>query len=182
MHLIAYTGLRRGEAMGLFWGNVDLDEGFLKIEHSLVFARTGMLLEPPKTESGRRTVDIDDGTVQVLLDHRVRQDETRNRVGNMYEDHDRVFADDLGNWISPKRLYDTVKRYGRKTGKPDLTVRSLRHFHASLMLQEGQNLVVVSKRLGHSAVSMTSDIYAHSLPGWQKQAAEAFAVAMENES
>ena len=55
----------------------------------------------------------------------------------------------------------------------------MRHFHASVALQTGQNIVVVSKRLGHSSVSVTSDIYAHALPGWQKQAAEAFARAME---
>ncbi len=60
-----------------------------------------------------------------------------------------------------------------------MTVRSLRHFHASVTIQSGQNIVVVSKRLGHANVSITSDIYAHSLPGWQKQAAEAFAEAME---
>ena len=182
MHLIAYTGLRRGEAMGLLWGHVDFERGSLKIENSLVYSRTGILVEPPKTESGRRTVDLDDGTVQVLREHKQRQAERRDRIGEMYVDKGRVFADDLGNWISPKRLYDTVKRYGRRVGRPEMTVRSLRHFHASLMLQSGQNIVVVSKRLGHSSVSMTLDIYAHLLPGWQKQAAEAFAVAMESES
>ena len=50
---------------------------------------------------------------------------------------------------------------------------------ASVALQADQNIVVVSKRLGHSNVSITSDIYAHSLPGWQRQAADAFAAAME---
>ena len=62
-----------------------------------------------------------------------------------------------------------------------MTVRSLRHFHASVALQARQNVVVVSKRLGHSNVSVTSDIYAHSLPGWQRQVAEAFTDAMEGE-
>ena len=62
-----------------------------------------------------------------------------------------------------------------------MTVRSLRHFHASVALQARQNIVVVSKRLGHSNVSITSDIYAHSLPGWQRQVAEAFAGAMEGD-
>ena len=56
---------------------------------------------------------------------------------------------------------------------------SLRHFHASVTLQAGQNIVVVSKRLGHSNLSITSDIYAHSLPGWQLQVAEACADVME---
>ena len=179
MHLIAYTGLRRGEAMGLLWQHVDLEDGSLKVEISLVYSKTGILEEPPKTSSGRRTVDLDDGTVQILLEHRHLQEEQRKRMGDLFVDRGRVFADDLGNWISPKRLYDTVKRYGRRVGRPEMTVRSLRHFHATLMLQSGQNPVVVSKRLGHSSVSMTSDIYAHVLPGWQKDAAEAFAAAMD---
>ena len=63
-------------------------------------------------------------------------------------------------------------------GCPGITSRSLRHFHATIALQTGQNIVVISKRLGHSNVSITSDIYAHSLPGWQREAARAFEAAM----
>ena len=91
----------------------------------------------------------------------------------------RVFADEFGGWASPQRLYKAVKKYGEQAGVPQLTVHSLRHFHATLLLQSGQNIVVVSKRLGHAQVSMTTDIYAHALPGWQREAAEAFAAAME---
>ena len=144
-------------------------------------ARSGAILEPPKTSSGRRIVNLDAGTVQVLEDHRRRQEEMRDRMGEMYRDQGWVFADELGEPISPKRFYDTVKRYGRRIGHPDTTVRSLRHFHASLMLQDGENPVVVSKRLGHSNVSTTLNIYAHVLPGRQQQAADAFAEAMESE-
>ena len=181
MHLIAYTGMRRGEAMALLWEHVDLGQGFVRIEGSLVHSKGGVILEPPKTMAGRRAVDLDSGTVEVLKEHRQRQDQAKERMGGVYHDLGRVFADEFGDWISPKRLYDTVKRYGRRAGNPALTVRSLRHFHASIMLQSGQNIVVVSKRLGHSTVSITSDIYAHSLPGWQRQAAEAFAAAMEGQ-
>lgn len=181
MHLVAYTGMRRGEAIGLLWENVDLEEGALRVETSLVQSRTGMIKEPPKTNSGRRTVDLDSGTVEVLKEHRQSQEHLRDKMGEMFQDHGWVFADELGDPISPKRFYDTVKRYGKRAGHPETTVRSLRHFHASLMLQGGENLVVVSKRLGHSKVSTTLDIYAHVLPGWQKQAAEAFAEAMETE-
>ena len=98
-----------------------------------------------------------------------------------YDDRGRVFAGLYGEWVSPARLYSTVKRYGRRVGCEGMSVRSLRHFHASVALQAGQNIVVVSKRLGHASVSVTSDIYAHSLPGWQKQTAEAIAAAMEGE-
>ena len=181
MHLVAYTGMRRGEAMGLLWQHVDLQEGTLRVENSLVQARTGTIQEPPKTNSGWRTVDLDTGTVEVLEEHRQRQEQMRERMGEMFQDRGWVFADELGDPIKPKRLYDTVKRYGERAGHPETNVRSLRHFHASLMLQGGENPVVVSKRLGHSKVSTTLDIYAHVLPGRQKQAAEAFAEAMDRE-
>ena len=75
-----------------------------------------------------------------------------------------------------------MKRLGERVGHQGITSWSLRHFHASVTLQEGTNLVVVSKRLGHANVSITSNIYAHSLPGWQKQAAEDFAAAMKRPS
>ena len=181
MHLVAYTGMRRGEVMGLVWDHVDLERGTLRIEISLVQTRTGAIQEPPKTNAGRRIVDLDSGTIEVLVEHRRRQEEMREQMAEMFRDRGWVFADELGNPISPKRLYDTVKRYGQRAGHPDTTVRSLRHFHASLMLEGGENPVLVSKRLGHSKVSTTLNIYAHVSPGRQRRAAEAFAEAMEGE-
>ena len=180
IHLVAYTGLRRGEALGLMWENVDLDRGHLTIEGSLVpSAELGFVLGRPKTASGRRTVDLDAGTVGVLAEHRVEQQQTIRMLGRAYVDEGRVFASADGGWIKPMHLTRAVKRLGVRVDHPEMTVRSLRHFHASVALQAGQNIVVVSKRLGHANVSVTSDIYAHSLPGWQKEAADAFADAMK---
>ena len=164
MHLIAYTGIRRGEAIGLLWEHVDLEEGTVRVESSRVQTRTGVIQEAPKTDSGRRTINLDHGTVEVLKEHRKRQSKMRQEMGDLFQDGGWVFADELGNPISPKRLYDTVKHYGRKFGDPRMTVKNLRHFHATLMLENGENPVIVSKRLGHSKVSITLDIYAHVLP------------------
>ena len=77
------------------------------------------------------------------------------------------------------RITLAVKKLGERVGHPGITSRSLRHLHASVALQQGTNIVVVSKRLGHANASVTSNIYTHSLPGWQKQAAEDFAGAMQ---
>ena len=181
MHLIAYTGMRRGEGMGLLWENVDLEEGTVRVEISRVQTRTGVMQEAPKTDSGRRTINLDAGTVEVLREHRERQSEMREEMGEQFQDGGWVFTDELGDPISPKRLYDTVKQYGRRVGEPRMTVKNLRHFHATLMLGNRENPVVVSKRLGHSKVSITLDIYAHVLPGWQQEAADGFAEAMEKE-
>ena len=180
IHLVAFTDVRRGEALGLTWDNVNLHAGQMRIIASLVKTRgQGLLLELPKTASGRRVMDLDAGTVDVLIDHRARQDEIKQTMRDAYNDRGRVFAGAEGEWINPAQLTRAVRSLGDRCGVRDLTVRSLRHFHASVMLQSGQNPVVVSKRLGHANVSITSDIYAHSLPGWQKQAATAFAEAME---
>ena len=127
------------------------------------------MLETPKTAAGRRPVDMDDRTVEVLRAHRTRQERVREMMREAYDDRGRVFAGINGEWVTPARLYSTVRRYGRRAGSDGMSMRSLRHFHASVVLQAGQNIVGVSKRLGHTSVSVTSDIYAHSLPGWQKQ-------------
>ena len=68
------------------------------------------------------------------------------------------------------------------TGAVQTKLHDLRHFHASVLLQSGQNPVLVSKRLGHSSVSMTMDVYGHLMPGWQREAAEVFAKAMSQTS
>ena len=180
IHLVAYTGLRRGEALGLLWPNIDLDGGYLTVQGSLVRSgELGLILEPPKTESGRRRVDLDRDTAQVLAEHRAQQQKHIAGLRSAYSDQGRVFADAVGGWLNPMQLTRAVKQLGNRVGQPEMTVRSLRHFHASVTLQMGENIVVVSKRLGHSNVSITSDIYAHSLPGWQKGTAEAFADAMK---
>ena len=179
MHLIAYTGMRRGEGIGLRWEHVNLEDGTLQVETSRVQTRAGVIQEAPKTDSGRRTINLDHSTVEVLKEHQRRQSEARKEMGVLFQDGGWVFTDELGRPISPKRFYDSVKQYGRRVGSPRMTVKNLRHFHATLMLQNGENPVIVSKRLGHSKVSITLDIYAHVLPGWQQEAAEAFADAME---
>ena len=182
IRLIAYTGLRRGEALGLLWDCVDFDMRRVFIEGSLVRSvDRGLILEPPKTHSAKRVVDLDVGTTEALADYSEAQGEIKSTMRDAYHDRGIVFAGAQGEWLNPMQLTRAVKRLGQRVGEPGMTVHSLRHFHASVALQTGQNIVVVSKRLGHSNVSITSDIYAHSLPGWQRQAADAFAAAMEED-
>ena len=103
-------------------------------------------------------------------------------MGEAYDDRGRVFANECGEWVRPNRLCSTVNSYGRHVGYDGMSLRSLRHFHASVALRTGQNIVSVSEHLGHANVPITSDIYAASLHGWQEQAAGAFAQAMQGES
>ena len=141
---------------------------------------TGVSLEQPKTENGQRVVDLDDRTVEILRDHLRRQEEVAKNLG--MPPPEIVFPrNGLERWCHPNTFMQTVKRLAKKAGCQKATVRSLRHVHATVSLQATKDVVVVSKRLGHSKVSITLATYAHVLPGWQKETAEAFAREMEPE-
>ena len=89
-----------------------------------------------------------------------------------------MFPNEFGNVANPMALTRTLDRTAKRVQARHVMLHDLRHFHASVLLQSGQNPVLVTKRLGHSTVSMTLDIYGHLLPGWQREAAEVFAKAM----
>jgi integrase len=180
LHLMAYTGIRRGEALGLRWRDLDLDAGTISVVQALARSvEKGLIFQPPKTNSGRRVIDLDDSTVAVLRAHQGQQLLYRSQLEAVYQNQDLLFPDPTGGPLNPMALTRAFKRLAQRVGVKDGRLHNLRHFHASVMLQSGQSLVLVSKRLGHASVSTTADIYAHIAGGWQKEAARAFAKAME---
>ena len=179
LHLLTYTGMRRGEALALRWANVNLDGGYLTVVEAAVKTRTqGLILTEPKSHHSLRTIDLDDETADVLGQHRERQLQDGQPTNDPAA---LVFPGRRSRMMSTSHLQRELKRLGRSVGDESITFHSLRHFHATVALQQHQNVVVVSKRLGHSSVSMTLDIYGHTIPGWQRSAAEAFAQAMRDD-
>ena len=172
LHLLVYTGMRRGEALGLRWNNVNLNSGYVRVVESAVKSHhSGMIVKRPKTAKGNRTIDLDARTIDVLAQHQDRQS----------------FCDYQGELVFPHRdggtmkvttIIRDLKTLSRRAGVPEITFHSLRHFHATVALQQRQNVVVVSRRLGHASVTTTLDTYGHVMAGWQKDVAEAFAEAM----
>ena len=176
--LIAYTGVRRGEALGLRWQDVSLEAGTISIVQTLGRSLEGLIFQPPKTSAGRRVVDLDDETIAVLRAHQGQQLLYKTQLEGAYEDQGLVFANPLGRPLNPMAVTRAFQSLAKKAGLEGANVHQLRHFHATVTLQSGQSIVTVSKRLGHASTSITADIYAHSMPGWQKEAANAFAKAM----
>ena len=180
LHLLTYTGMRRGEALALRWSNVNLDGGFLTVVEAAVKTRTqGLILTEPKSRHSHRTIDLDAETADVLRQHRDRQLQDGYQVTDPAA---LVFPGRRSRIMAISHLQRELKRLAQLAGDETITFHSLRHFHATLALQQHQNPVVVSKRLGHSSVSMTLDIYGHTIPGWQRSAAEAFAKAMRDDT
>ena len=179
LRLLIYTGMRRGEALALRWENVNLDAGYLTVIEAAVKTRTqGLMLTEPKSRHSHRTIDLDDETADVLRQHRDLQVQAGQPADGPGV---HVFPGRRRPMMAISHLHRELKRLGQMAGHETITFHSLRHFHATVALQQHQNVVVVSQRLGHSSVAMTLDIYGHSIPGWQRETAEAFARAMQTD-
>ena len=118
-------------------------------------------------------------TVDLLIDHRAAVAARRDDTGEYWIERDAVFPHASGDWTAPGNVTWNIARLAERVGCPGITAHTLRHFHATVLLQSGVNPVVVSQRLGHANVSITLNMYGHVLPGWQQIAADTFADAMD---
>lgn len=171
--LMALTGLRRGEAVGLRWQDVDLVKGRLTVRQQVVRQKGQLLTGPPKTRSGEdRRVDLDSGTVGVLIAHNLAQDHDRRRLGFPTPESDLIFTWPDGTGYSPDYVSRQFKLLAARAGLPVKRLHDLRHGSASLQLAAGVPMAVVSQRLGHSTITLTADTYSHLLEGVGRDAAE----------
>ena len=173
LEVLASTGMRRGEVLGLRWQDVDLDRAVVTVRQQLVSVGGKVRFGPPKTRSGEaRTVDLDSRTVGTLLAVRLAQDAERAAWGATYADAGLVFAREDGSPLDPGQVTKRFGQLAREAGLPPARLHDLRHAAASLMIQAGVPIVLVSKRLGHSSISITSDVYGHLLQSAGREAAE----------
>lgn len=170
--LMATTGLRRGEALGLRWQDVNLDKARISIRQTLLAVRHIPQFGQPKTKNGKRNISLDGFTVRTLRSHRRAQAAERLAGGSAYEDLDLVFATEIGGVVHPDRITRRFGRLVQKSGLPRVTLHGLRHSFATIALEAGIHPKVVSERLGHSTVSLTLDVYSHAIPALQEEAAE----------
>ena len=152
-------GLRLGELLALRWADVDLDAKTLHVRYG-------------KTPSSRRTVSLDAGTVKVLREHQLRQKKERLATFGAYHDDDLVFAREDGTPIQVHRPRIEFKRRARQLGLPVIRFHDARHSNASMLLEAGVDIKVVSERLGHSSTRITHDVYQHVAPRLQADASD----------
>jgi integrase len=162
--LLASTGMRRGEALGLTWGAVDLDAGHVTIRQSLL--QSG--ISTPKTDAAYRVVDLEPEVVAGLRAWRKRQLEERLVIGAPWPGGDFVWTDAGGSVLGADSCAWWWEVAVKASGLPPIRLHDLRHSWATNALQAGVNPVLVSERLGHAKVSITLDVYSHALPRWAK--------------
>jgi len=170
--------MRRGEVIGLRWKDLDFNTSRLSVQQALVNVAYRLELADVKTRAGRRTIDLDERTVAVLCEHRQRQREEQLLVGRSDDDEGLVFSNPDGSTVHPDYFSQVFDRHLARSGLPRIRLHDLRHTHATILLQAGVPVKVVSERLGHANPAFTMTVYQHVVPGMQADAAATFSATV----
>jgi integrase len=163
------TGMRQGELLALRWRDIELDARTVSVRHTL---RLGTkTLAEPKTDRARRTLRIGADVAAVLREHRVRQLAERLAAGSRWRDNDFVFATSAGTPLDSRNVTHSLQTALGRAGLARQRFHDLRHAYATLMLEDGEELAVISRSLGHSNISTTADVYAHLAPAMLERSA-----------
>ena len=181
-HTIAMTGMRRGEALGLRWIDVDLENGRLSVRRALIPISRDVVVSEPKTVKGRRVIALDPGTVEVLKAQAARQLSEQQQFGEAWTDSGYLCTKEDGEPYHPEVVSRSFRQAVRRAMLPMIRPHDLRHTHATLALQADIHPKVVSERLGHANISITLDTYSHAIPAMQEEAAERIAELVSGES
>lgn len=166
-------GLRQGEALGLRWEHVDLEEGTLVVREAMQRVQgEGLVVVEPKSDAGIRTIKLPQFLVEQLRAHRERQDAQR-REANRWEDRDLVFCTRYGTPFDGPNVTRYFQRHLDRVGLPHLRFHDLRHSAISFLAADGVPLEVAQRIAGHSDARLTANVYRHILPEEHDRAAEA---------
>jgi len=177
--LIATTGIRRGEAIGSTWAALDLDEATLKIRQTITKAGSMIVVKEPKSIRSRRHVPLAPPVIELLHEHRVRQDEQRRRLSLVWQEADLIFTNGMGRYVYPDYVSTKFSRLARECDLPHIGgPHGLRHSLASALDANGNGLATISALLGHASTAVTSKVYTHMLKGADRAAVDAHAAAL----
>lgn len=176
-HMLIITGCRRGEIMGLHWNDIDWDNNQICVRHNLLYtAKTGIYEDSTKTRT-TRYVKLPLESMQVLRAYKAWYEELRDTMGDRWQNTPYVFVRDNGTALSPDSISGWLKGFEERHGLVDVHAHKFRHSMASILINQGTDIVAVSKRLGHATVSTTTNIYSHIIKEADAKSAECIADA-----
>ena len=169
---ILVLGLRRGEALGLAWQDVDFESGLVRVRQTLQRLDGELRLEVvTKTEGSTATLAVPPGLLRLLSQHKVRQQKERLALGR-WPDSDLVFRSTVGTPLEPRNASREWEKIRSAAGLPGVRLHDLRHSCASILTAQGVHPRVIMEMLRHSQISVTMNTYAHVAPMLQREAAD----------
>ncbi|CAL9670290.1 Tyrosine recombinase XerC [Streptomyces sp. enrichment culture] len=173
------TGLRKGELLGLHWEDLDLDRGTATIHRSLQRTRTqGLTVLNTKTLASERRIALPTECIASLKIHQERQQEKRQAAGTGWTDNGLVFTTPKGKPLDPTNLTRRFRRLLHKAELRTIRFHDLRHSTATLLLEQGVDLIVIKELLGHAHIGVTAGVYAHVRLRLQRQAIDTLGAAL----
>jgi integrase len=159
-----FSGMRRGELIGLEWSDIDFENQTIDINKSVQYLpEKGIFTKDPKTESSNRIVPIPDYMIQVLQEYKIWYDSQKELYGDKWIDSNKLFIQDNGKPMHPDTIGKWFQNFVEKIGLPVINFHSLRHTNATLLISENVDVATVSARLGHASITTTIKFYVHPL-------------------
>lgn len=174
-HLLIITGCRRGEIAGLKWSAIDWENNQIKIERALLYSADIGVYEDTTKTGEIRYIKLPTDTMQLLRKYRAWHSEERLKNGDRWKDTGFLFTRDDGGMMNPDSITQWLAKFSDKYGLPHIHPHKFRHTMASMLYYNGFDSITISKRLGHSQVSTTTDIYSHVIKQADAMAADAIA-------
>lgn len=167
------TGMRRGELLALRWQDINFEDGNLQVKRAVSYLKEyGYVESEPKTSRSRRTIMLPAFVIDILIQHRERQEEQKKVAGKAWIDKGLVFTNAWGDYYSPSTMLKVFKRFLESIGLPDMRFHDLRHSAATILLAMKVHPKIVQEILGHSQITTTMDIYSHAMPSLQEDATQ----------
>lgn len=178
--LAIYTGMRRGEILGIKWSDIDFKNKTIHVQRSLAYIpKKGYILTSTKTRKSNRIVPISDLVMNELIKYREQQENWKAQLGELYQHEDFVISTETGSKQDPRNVLRVLKRLITTSGVTQIRFHDFRHTHASILISNGVDVVKVSKRLGHANAKITLETYAHLVPNEDNDLADIFEKALE---
>jgi len=173
--LFIYTGMRRGEACGLEWKDINFKTSVITVRrNSQYIIKQGIVTDSTKTATSERSIKASKSCIDMLKDYKIWQEERARLMGDRWNYTDRLFTKADGSPIHPDTITCWFRDFLQKHSDdlPKITIHSLRHTNATLMINQGIPITTIAARLGHSTPSTTTTIYAHSVKSMDAAAAD----------
>lgn len=171
--LLLFTGMRRGELLGLEWSDFDQQNGLLNISKTIQYLPDrGIFQDDTKNESSNRVIKLPQSAITALKAQHRWQLEQRLKLGSYWKQSGKIFTNPSGEAIHPDTLSGWFRDFVNRSDLPPIHLHSLRHTNATLQIANGSAVTTVAGYLGHANASTTTKVYAHAIQTAQAAAAE----------